>query len=63
MRFGKVDLINCEDKIINIEVNGKDTPLKMKLGYDGIAYFDNKVRWNENKENRNFVFKVINKYR
>jgi len=26
---------------VNIEINGKETPLTMKLGYEGIAYFNN----------------------
>ena len=28
---------------MNIEINGKETPLTMKLGYEGIAYFNNSV--------------------
>lgn len=39
VRFGKLEILKPADKMIRIQVNGADTPLRMKLGRAGEAYF------------------------
>ncbi|KAF7458692.1 putative HAD superfamily protein [Cryptosporidium felis] len=39
VRFGKAKLLKSREKIVSINVNGNDIPLKMKLGAAGEAYF------------------------
>ena len=43
VRFGKFDVLNCKDKIVNIEINNKPTHVTMKLGGSGEAYFEEEV--------------------
>lgn len=39
VRFGKFKLFRSRQKPVKLFVNGKETPLKMKLGSQGAAYF------------------------
>ena len=39
VRFGKMKLLNPKAKVVTIEVNGKPTDLRMKMGRAGEAYF------------------------
>ncbi|KXN69675.1 LNS2-domain-containing protein [Conidiobolus coronatus NRRL 28638] len=39
VRFGKLQLLRPQDKIVNVKVNGETIPYKMKLGDSGEAFF------------------------
>ena len=39
VRFGKLQLLNPQEKVVAITVNDTPTELTMKLGYSGEAYF------------------------
>ncbi|EEA07141.1 lipin family protein [Cryptosporidium muris RN66] len=43
VRFGKAKLLKSREKVVSINVNGKDIDLKMKLGAAGEAYFVEKI--------------------
>jgi len=42
VRFGKIGVVWAKQKIIDIEINGKEVELKMILDDYGVAYFDGK---------------------
>uniref|UniRef100_A0A915DRC9 Lipin N-terminal domain-containing protein n=1 Tax=Ditylenchus dipsaci TaxID=166011 RepID=A0A915DRC9_9BILA len=39
IRFGKYGVFNYDDKYVDIQINGEEIPLKMKLGENGVAFF------------------------
>ncbi|KAL3071729.1 hypothetical protein niasHT_035630 [Heterodera trifolii] len=41
VRFGKYGVFNYENKYVDIEINGEEIDLKMKLGENGVALFAN----------------------
>lgn len=47
VRFGKLQLLHCSDKRVQIDVNGTPVPLRMKLSQAGRAYFAGSKRGTE----------------
>ena len=39
VRFGKIGVVWSSDKLIDVEINGREVDLHMKLSHDGRAYF------------------------
>ncbi|KAI1719796.1 LNS2 (Lipin/Ned1/Smp2) domain-containing protein [Ditylenchus destructor] len=39
IRFGKYGVFNFDDKYVDIQINGEEIALKMKLGENGVAFF------------------------
>uniref|UniRef100_A0A183BIK5 LNS2 domain-containing protein n=1 Tax=Globodera pallida TaxID=36090 RepID=A0A183BIK5_GLOPA len=39
VRFGKYGVFNYDNKYVDIEINGEEIDLKMKLGENGVAFF------------------------
>jgi len=42
-RFGKFKLLKSKDKVVRLQVNGADVPLRMKLGEAGEAFFEEEL--------------------
>lgn len=40
IRFGKLKLLNAAEHIVQIKINNRPVELKMKLGAEGVAYFE-----------------------
>ena len=43
VRFGKLKVLKSKEKVVTINVNGKDADFKMKLGAAGDGFFEEKV--------------------
>jgi len=53
IRFGKTKLLNSSEHVVQIRINNKTMDLKMKLGPEGVAYFEQPCEEDLFQENMN----------
>ena len=51
IRFGKLKLLNSSEHVVQIKINNKPVELKMKLGPEGVAYFEQQSERDVKREN------------
>ncbi|KAL3106206.1 hypothetical protein niasHT_016893 [Heterodera trifolii] len=65
VRFGKYGVFNYENKYVDIEINGEEIDLKMKLGENGVAFFlandEEEIGETKNAEGKEFLRESQNK--
>ncbi|MES1919316.1 Lipin-3, variant 3 [Bonamia ostreae] len=45
VKFGILQVLKSSERVVNIEINGQPSPLKMKLSKNGFAYFADEEDW------------------